>query len=353
MLGRSRRGFTLVELLVVIAIIGVLVALLLPAVQAAREAARRTKCINNMKQMALGCMNHESTFKRLPVGMNIMGNVNGDGSMGTWGESDVKHTWAAYTLPYLEATVVFDTIDFNRESWNQPPDSSGQEPLWVRYQHDFYLCPSDVGPNVHSGASARFAHSNYAGNGGIRPWWQLGETREDRLELQIPKETRGPFEKVLSPDNEGIPLRRITDGTSSTVMLGEVRQFPGNDGRGVLYLGSGCFYSHALPINCGKTVPQGWDTRGALNFDSSEWCATDVNDEIAPCTTQYSGSRGPFNQTARSQHPGGAVFAYCDGHVDFVAEDISQNAYQAMATRERGDNETTPIYVPGGGGGGR
>ncbi len=345
MSGRCRRGFTLVELLVVIAIIGVLVALLLPAVQAAREAARRTQCSNNMKQMSLGCLNHESTYKKLPVGLNIWEGVN----------NDVKHTWAAYALPYLEATTTFDTIDFSRASWAQLPDASGQEPLWVRYQHSFYLCPSDIGPNMHEGASARFAHANYAGNGGIMPWYQIGSADSNaKSKAVIPPETRGPFEKVFTGDNDGIPLRRISDGLSQTSMLGEVRQFAGNDGRGVLYLGSGCFYSHYLPINARRDLPpeSEWVTKGMgvdddLVMDSSEWCATTVQDEIAPCTTKFAPApqRGPFQQAARSHHPGGAHFAYCDGHVEFVADDISQSAYQAMATRAREDTEQTPPYV--------
>lgn len=93
-------GFTLVELLVVIAIIGVLVALLLPAVQAAREAARRTQCLNNLRQFSLGCLNHESATKRLPAGFTTRPS-----------DGDVHHTWASYVLPYLEQGAMFGTIN--------------------------------------------------------------------------------------------------------------------------------------------------------------------------------------------------------------------------------------------------
>jgi prepilin-type processing-associated H-X9-DG protein/prepilin-type N-terminal cleavage/methylation domain-containing protein len=334
--GRRRPAFTLVELLVVIAIIGILVALLLPAIQAAREAARRMKCTNNLKQTSLGCINHESSRKRLPVGLNVRGDMNGNGIIDSFGENDVKHTWAAYALPYLEATVMFDTIDFDRASWDQPL-INGREPPWVSFQHDFYLCPSDLPPNSHTGASARFAHGNYSGNAGYAPWYQVGSaTNEQAGKALLPIALRGPFEKVWTTGNDGVKLSEITDGTSKTAMLGEVRNFEGTDGRGVYYLGSGCFYAHRTPIN--SNYPN-----DVSRMDSSEWCATTQADPVAACTTQYSGARGPFHQTARSRHPGGANFAFCDGHVEFVSQDIDMRAYIAMCTRSRGDTDETPV----------
>lgn len=96
---RPGRGFTLVELLVVIAIIGILVALLLPAVQAAREAARRTQCVNNLKQIGLAMHNYQDTHKRLPPG-----------SAAGWG-----HTWHAYALPYMEQTPLYEIIPWTDE----------------------------------------------------------------------------------------------------------------------------------------------------------------------------------------------------------------------------------------------
>lgn len=316
---KKQAAFTLVELLVVIAIIGVLIALLLPAVQAARESARRTQCVNNMKQTALGSMNHEAARKRLPVGFNVLGDANKNGVVeNTNGENDVKHTWAAYALPYLEEGSRYDEIDFDRHCWNQPL-VGGKEPVWVSYQFGFYLCPSDVGRNVHLYPSSRFAHGSYSGNGGTRPWYQIG-ANTPALSLQvIPLNTRGPFEKIFTGRNDGIPLKKITDGTSKTILLGEVRQFPGNDGRGVYYLGSGAFYSHEFMPNTNAQ-------------DSGEWCTTTVNPD-APCTEANSGSRGPFWQTARSRHPGGVNMIFCDNHLEFITDEIDRKVYQALATR--------------------
>jgi prepilin-type N-terminal cleavage/methylation domain-containing protein/prepilin-type processing-associated H-X9-DG protein len=334
---RKRAGFTLVELLVVIAIIGILVALLLPAIQAAREAARRTQCQNNMKQTSLGCLNHENVMGKLPVGMSIGGDANGNGSIEMWWpEDDVKHSWAAYALPYLEEATIFDLLDFDSPIWAQPP-VNGAEPPWISHQFPFYLCPSDIGPNQHLPNSSRFAHGNYSGNFGTKSWFQIHPSKYgrtvsglDRAMLEhSPLITRGVFEKTLNGENDGISFRSITDGTSKTVLLGEVRQFPGNDGRGVFYLGSGSFYSHEFPPNSNA-------------LDSSEWCTAEVN-PAAPCTTQYSGSRGPFQQTARSQHPGGVHMAYCDGHIEFTNESIDMRLYRAIATRAGGDDENTPL----------
>ena len=158
----SQFGFTLVELLVVIAIIGVLVGLLLPAVQAAREAARRSLCQNNIRQLALGCLNHESALGKLPVGFDTIFN------------GDVKHTWAAYALPYLEAGALFDGIDLTIPSWQQ--DIGPNARVWVRTQLDLHMCPSDIPKGVHTGRSSTFAHANYLGNIGTKPWWQANMT---------------------------------------------------------------------------------------------------------------------------------------------------------------------------------
>ncbi len=312
-------GFTLVELLVVIAIIGVLVALLLPAVQAAREAARRSQCQNNIRQLALGCMNHEAALARLPVGFD------------TIPSGDVKHTWAAYALPYLEQANVFEQIDLTIPSWQQ--DIGRNARAWVSTQLDIHMCPSDVEMGIHTGRSATFAHANYVGNIGKLAWWQANQS-EARHKEQLPEESRGVFERTFSRKNDGIELRRITDGTSNTAMLGEVRQFPGFDSRGLLYLGS-AFYEHSNLPN-------------AKSVDFLEWCAEheganrrivkpDQRDPDAPCDTQFSGSRGPWQQASRSSHPGGVHIAFVDGHAEFINEDVDFCVWQSYGTRSGAD----------------
>ena len=323
-------GFTLVELLVVIAIIGVLVALLLPAVQAAREAARRSQCQNNVRQLTLGCLNHESALGKLPVGFDTIPN------------GDVKHTWAAYALPYLEAGALFDEIDLTIPSWQQ--DIGVNARAWVRTQLDIHMCPSDLPKGVHTGRSSTFAHANYLGNIGSKPWWQANIS-EERDRERLPDETRGPFERTFSRRNEGIELRRITDGTSKTALLGEVRQFAGFDVRGLLYLGT-AFYEHTHLPNAKAT-------------DFLEWCAefngpgrrmvdSSLRDPDAPCDTRTSSTRGPYQQAARSRHPGGVHIAFVDGHAEFINDGIDFCAWQALGTRAGGDEFAELVNDPAG-----
>ena len=186
---RKRRSaaFTLVELLVVIAIIGILVALLLPAIQAAREAARRSQCINNLRQLSLGCLNHESSNKRLPAGFTTMAPP----------QSDVHHTWASYILPYLEEANLFGTVDFSVPSWapwlangggdNRPPNAP-----WLWTQINIQLCPSDQPRDIHTGVARAFAHGSYLSNEGWGSPWPQGESEfEAKGRLRVLKKIYG------------------------------------------------------------------------------------------------------------------------------------------------------------------
>ncbi|MEM7313252.1 MAG: DUF1559 domain-containing protein [Planctomycetota bacterium] len=322
---RSRTlGFTLVELLVVIAIIGILVALLLPAVQTAREAARRTHCMNNVRQVALACLNHESATRRFPVGTS------------STESRDVLHTWASYILPYVEEANSFNEIDFSVPSWyplvtGNPPFTDEANPDWVSRQFSFYLCPSGIGPGVHEDTARFFAHGNYVANAGyVHGWRQITFDRE--RDRENPPPNRGPFEKSFTQKNRGIGLRKIKDGMTKTAMIGEIRQFPGNDGRGLLYLSSGTFYSHFYPPN-------------AIGDDNNEFCTTP--ERSAPFTCSRRGVNDRVGrQTARSRHPGVVAIAMCDASVQFVANDVDMNAWAAMGSRALGDSENFERVEP-------
>lgn len=330
---KNTRGFTLVELLVVIAIIGVLVALLLPAVQAAREAARRNSCQNNMKNLGLASLNHESSFGRLPAGFTSI-----DGDPGT--TVDSFHTWASYILPFLEQASMFGQIDFTIPAyrpWELAGRTCPNAAPWSYTQLDVFLCPSDQPRGIHTGASECFAHGNYLANQGWWTWYQrysktLYEFRRD-FDMQATGgiDKQGPFAKVWGQENKGTKLSQITDGTSNTVMLGECRQYPGEDSRGVLFLGS-CVYSHENSPN-------------ARSQDLLEWCADESggDDKLgllnpsAPCSESRSAARGPWTQAARSNHPGGVHVAFCDGHVEFVNDEVAIDVWRAISTMANGE----------------
>jgi prepilin-type N-terminal cleavage/methylation domain-containing protein/prepilin-type processing-associated H-X9-DG protein len=332
---RQPAAFTLVELLVVIAIIGIRVALLLPAVQSAREAARRSQCLNHLKQLSLGCLNHESALKRLPAGFTTMDPPN----------SDVHHTWASYILPYLEEAALFGTIDFSIPSWAAWLNEGGGDhrPVkapWLWTQLDIQLCPSDQPRDIHTGVTHAFAHGSYLANEGWDSPWPQGETEAEAVTRLIDwkihrpaayrngtVDPRGPFQKVFNTRNTGLPLREIIDGTSSTVMLGEVRQYEGEDSRGLLYLAS-CLYDQLYAPN-------------AAALDEMEFCteigpADDIAGAInpsAPCSSKRANFPRWTAQTSRSQHPGGVNVSFCDGHTTFIANDVEIAVWRRLATR--------------------
>lgn len=331
---RLDSAFTLVELLVVIAIIGILVALLLPAIQAAREAARRSQCLNNLRQLSIGCLLHESAQKRLPAGFTSMNPP----------DTDVHHTWASYILPYLEEAAMFDTIDFKIPSWMAWHNEGAvprkpRKAIWLWTQLNIHLCPSDQPRDIHTGIATVFAHASYLGNEGwASPWPQMESELEARMRIDDLKkisildqsgsaDPRGPFQKVFNSKNEGIAIKAIIDGTNSTIMLGEVRQYEGEDSRGLLYLAS-CLYDQKYTPN----TPA---------LDEMEFCtqigpADDKNGTInpsAPCSSERGGGSRWTAQTSRSQHPGGVNVSFCDGHTTFVPDSVDLSVWRRLSTR--------------------
>jgi prepilin-type N-terminal cleavage/methylation domain-containing protein/prepilin-type processing-associated H-X9-DG protein len=340
---RWSTAFTLVELLVVIAIIGILVALLLPAIQSAREAARRNECLNNLKQLSLGCLNHESALKRLPAGFTTMDPPN----------SDVHHTWASYILPYLEEAALFDTVDFSIPSWAAWLNEGGGDhrPVkapWLWTQLDIQLCPSDQPRDIHTGITRAFAHGSYLANEGWESPWPQGETEnEAKARLRLARnhskvdpagstDPRGPFQKVFNTRNRGLAFREIIDGTSTTIMLGEVRQYEGEDSRGLLYLAS-CLYDQKYTPNTAA-------------LDEMEFCTEigppDDPQGLVNASAPCSSARGDYPrwtaQTSRSQHPGGVNVSFCDGHTTYVSNDVEVSVWRRLATRA--GQEATPGF---------
>ncbi|NUQ61667.1 MAG: DUF1559 domain-containing protein [Pirellulales bacterium] len=200
-----RRGFTLVELLVVIAIIGTLVALLLPAVQSARESARRTQCINNEKQIALALHNYHDVYHSFPPG-----------TLAGWG-----HSWAAHILPQLEQRPLFDTIDWGDVGnwYDTDPVSLALQNL-ARARISVFRCPSQPGPDSDNHVISDRFRTNYVANAGS--------------DVTIDDVANPPGSQTDMTNSNGVllanlcwnpwrttSLRDITDGTSNTLMIGE------------------------------------------------------------------------------------------------------------------------------------
>ncbi|MCC9607737.1 DUF1559 domain-containing protein [Blastopirellula sp. JC733] len=288
---RTRPAFTLVELLVVIAIIGVLIALLLPAVQQAREAARRMACTNNLKQLALATHNYHDTHGSFPSGwVKVTGSqfVNGN----YWG-------WGTFLLPFIEQTAIHDQIDFGWQ-WVSAPSGGNPNGLIPRIPINGFVCPTDViGPiNTKMGNSGT---SNYIASFGNKPMSAV---------YYRTSANRGMF-----TGDSAVKFRDVVDGTSNTILFGErsgttVGSISYNAGLWVGYRnGEG---SGGQPYSCiGRGPGSATDVTSGIN-STNNWAL------------------------AYSLHPGGANFAKADGSVSFYAETINLSAYQYLIQRDDG-----------------
>jgi prepilin-type N-terminal cleavage/methylation domain-containing protein/prepilin-type processing-associated H-X9-DG protein len=319
-----RSAFTLVELLVVIAIIGVLVALLLPAVQSAREAARRSQCQNNLKQTALGMLNYEDTFQKLPGGVGAFGCC--------WG------TWQVRVLPYIEqAALARIYVNSDGNDATGPRYRVAPNLTVTQARIKSWTCPSDI-PNAPNGG---ITSHNYGVNYGNTSFYQepivSGGVTIPFLGAPFTAYKGGLATGDDGPVNAsqaqgwtrfyGIPVRlaEITDGTSNTLMLGENVQGRLTDLRGYGWWGGATGFVTFLSPN--STEPDVL-TGGTCNLN-------DKNNP--PCTTTSTTSR-PRMLATRSRHPNGVQVAYCDGHIGFVTNNVNYNVWQAAGSSQGNDS---------------
>ncbi len=299
---RRRRGFTLIELLVVIAIIGVLIALLLPAVQAAREAARRAQCTNNLKQLGLAAHNYVDTNGVFPTQI---------GGIPNWfGDSDYRTSWMVQILPEMEQRNLFNAYNFaaDRAAYSFNNTTVMATPV------SSFTCPSYAGPMLQQGQAD---WNGYAGTIGeaMRLWWIGGTCYKGNLGdnatgvypgapnvLGDLSGTRPTARGIFWRATMAVTIAAVTDGTSGTMLAGE-----------------------ALPNACK------WNAWSESN-SSVAVTSIPLNQKANKDPNQWSYCYG-----FKSQHPGGANFAMCDGSVRFIKETINPSVYWALSSRAGGE----------------
>jgi prepilin-type N-terminal cleavage/methylation domain-containing protein/prepilin-type processing-associated H-X9-DG protein len=318
----SPRGFTLVELLVVIAIIGILVALLLPAVQSAREAGRRVSCANNLKQLGLALNVYESTFTCFPTGTywSICPAMNGCNA-GPNGQCNGRNGWHMFILPYVEQGNLLASM--NLQPGTGSVSISSINSAAFQQVIPVFLCPSDNAPVV---PSSNWTRLNYVGCFSADPTGYLVDQEAYPTRYNYDQGPLSNPSKVHALFNWNIYRRagHIKDGLSNTVALSEVIGVT-DIGRGVWWHEWGWQYSHARSPNS-STPDSVW---GAVTSGPWSYCDTTAVD--APCT----GSSNAWSQevfAARSRHPGGINVCLIDGSVRFVANQIDLPLWQGLGS---------------------
>ena len=349
---RKRRGFTLVELLVVIAIIGILVGLLLPAVQAAREAARRMQCGNNLKQIGLAIHNYESSFKRFPHG-SVDDDPRESGARRLWEAGrHRKGTVLVKLLPLVEQGPLYTSLDFNLDVEDQlnaiaPFNTPGRINM-RNVSLPVYRCPSDgtsskklTNQNNLYNYSMCIGSQNMDSQGG---WCTQFPNNNSTTRIPITTPIGGnPFGNgrnghgysgpyndlqnisgVISRCDWSAKFSNITDGTSNVIAAGEI--LPSchdhhRDGNG-WYNSNGQWTSTTPPINFNTCGKRGVDDNANNCFSYRSWMTS-----------------GGF----KSDHTGGATFVYADGSVHFLSDSVDRLSYQQLGSRNDGETISTSI----------
>lgn len=352
--GKGQRGFTLIELLVVIAIIGVLVALLLPAVQQAREAARRSQCKNNLKQLALALVNFHDNKRGFPT--------SDDSGWGNWkeqSESSVQPSWHVVILPYLEQAAMYNYFQ------TAPiPNNTDIPSIHAVKTFGYHRCPSDPydtsnpwtnyagcnGPQgIGAGSSscpnpfAQYATPEvsfpgdptwgYTSSSSFAGWGSSSPLRDNRGVIIW----SGTYANNTGTLHDRVNMRHITDGTSNTIIVGEYQPkyewYPQYEGRfpdpntGTPGWGGWAASASGRHLSMSTLIPINWKIDDNANCGDRPWPGQTPNTGD-PLHAQDNLAKG-----FRSLHIGGAHFAFVDGSVHFLSESIDYKTYQHLGCR--------------------
>jgi prepilin-type N-terminal cleavage/methylation domain-containing protein len=335
---KNLKAFTLIELLVVIAIIGVLVALLLPAIQAAREAARKSQCLNNLKQNTLAVHNFEGTFRALPESWRLV-QPDGSGNIAGW-------SLHGLILPYLDQSSIFDRVDFTL-GYNLAPsvNYAGANRKIASMRIPTYVCPSEIRDQGRVDASGQLVHwcHTYGCNVGTGFVYDTAtKTAGD-----------GAFRA-----GHLTPIAYVADGTSYTIAFAEVKAY------------TDMYRNSDLPTQPTNVLPQAVASLGGelrLEYGHTEWVDGRVNQAgftayfppNTQCLAIVNGRQGDFDWTnhqegrfpsaptwaiitSRSHHLGGVCISMVDGSTRFIPNTIDPQMWKRLASRNDGQVVTLP-----------
>lgn len=340
-----RSGFTLVELLVVIAIIGILIGMLLPAVQQVREAARRVSCANNCRQLGLAALNYESAMQELPSSWLLPSSEPAGGNKDGWSVQ-------AQLLPFLEQANLSSEIDFTlgyKNLENKYIGIAGSDSVLAATKIPGYLCPSEVQDEVRlDGNEPEHYPLNYGGNAGV---WFVFDPNVSNLSALRPGV--GEVGQGSITTNQGQDMGAIVDGTSNTLMFGEVKAY-------TPYVRDGGGATTAIPDDPSEVAAMGGsfkETTGhteqvdgrthqtsftAVFTPNTEVIRVENGQEFDVDWTSQREGRSATEPTfaavtSRSYHSGGVNVTMVDGSTHFVTDSIDRDNWRAMATRDGGE----------------